>query len=46
MVTGLVEPVDPTEETTDDKPYSVLFYGNGPGYMEPRQNLTGVDMSK
>ncbi|XP_053379759.1 alkaline phosphatase, tissue-nonspecific isozyme-like [Mercenaria mercenaria] len=41
---GLVEPVDPTEETLDDKPYSVLFYGNGPAYSEPRENLTGVDM--
>lgn len=43
-VFGLVEPVDPTEETQDDKPYSVLYYGNGPAYSEPRQNLTGVDM--
>ncbi|XP_053391981.1 alkaline phosphatase, tissue-nonspecific isozyme-like [Mercenaria mercenaria] len=41
---GLVEPVDPTEETLDDKPYSVLLYGNGPAYSEPRENLTGVDM--
>ncbi|KAL4220999.1 hypothetical protein ACF0H5_019262 [Mactra antiquata] len=41
---GLVEPVDPTEDTTDKKPYSVLYYGNGPNYQEPRQNLSEVDM--
>ncbi|XP_060561805.1 alkaline phosphatase, tissue-nonspecific isozyme-like, partial [Ruditapes philippinarum] len=41
---GLVEPVDPYEKTLDGKPYSVLFYGNGPAYTEPRQNLSEVDM--
>lgn len=40
---GLVEPVDPEEATTDDKPYSVLIYGNGPGFSEPRKNLTNED---
>jgi hypothetical protein len=41
-----VEPVDPYEKTLDGKPYSVLFYGNGPAYTEPRQNLSDVDMGK
>lgn len=41
-----MEPIDPTENTTDGKPYSVLYYGNGPGYVEPRADLTNVDMSR
>ncbi|XP_052791686.1 alkaline phosphatase-like [Mya arenaria] len=41
---GLVSPVDPTEDTTDGKPYSVLYYANGPSYKEPRVNLSKEDM--
>jgi len=44
-ISGLVDPVHYTEVSLDEKPYSVLFYGNGPGYNDTRVNLTGVDMS-
>lgn len=29
----------------DDKPYPSLMYTNGPGYIEGRENLTGVDLT-
>ena len=45
-ILGLVQPVDPTEDTTDGKPYSVLIYSNGPGYSEPRKDLTNEDLRK
>ncbi|XP_060607812.1 alkaline phosphatase-like [Ruditapes philippinarum] len=41
---GLVEPIDPTEKTVDGKPYSVLYYGNGPAYSEPRKLLNEEEM--
>jgi hypothetical protein len=41
-----VEPIDPTEKTVDGKPYSVLYYGNGPAYSEPRKLLNEEEMRK
>ena len=42
--TGISEPLD-ARPAKDGKPYTVLMYGNGPGYSEQRENLTGVDIS-
>ncbi|CAL1532890.1 unnamed protein product [Lymnaea stagnalis] len=33
----------PSLAASDKKPYTTLLYGNGPGYREPRPNITGVD---
>lgn len=41
---GLADPTEGVEPSLDDKPYSTLIYANGPGYVEPRANLTGVDL--
>jgi len=41
---GEVQPIDPTELTEDQKPYSVLMYANGPGYESPRRNFTMEEM--
>nr|KAG5692424.1 hypothetical protein BaRGS_032477 [Batillaria attramentaria] len=40
-ILGLVDPVDPGQETMDGMPYATLVYTNGPG--PGRVNLTGVD---
>lgn len=31
---------------SDNKPMTILVYGNGPGYNSTRQNLTGVDTTR
>ena len=38
-------PTDPLTLTlgTDGLPFTTLLYGNGPGYKNPREDLTGVD---
>lgn len=40
---GLVQPVAATENTTDNKPYTILHYANGPSAQVIRANLTGVN---
>ncbi|KAH3859395.1 hypothetical protein DPMN_102115 [Dreissena polymorpha] len=42
-ILGLADPLEEYELTLDQKPYTILQYGNGPGYEAPRKNLTGVD---
>lgn len=39
------KPTDPPTFTraTDGLPFTTLLYGNGPGYVSPRPDLTGVD---
>ena len=34
------------EPALDNKPYTALVYGNGPGWKSIRENLTGVDTGK
>lgn len=41
---GLADPTEGVEPALDDKPYTTLMYSNGPGYVEPRANLTSVDL--
>lgn len=43
-ILGLADPQS-ARPADDGKPYATLMYGNGPGYTEGRENLTGVDMS-
>ena len=41
--TGLTDPIWDVEPSKDGKPYTTLIYSNGPGWVEPRANLTDVD---
>nr|AER46070.1 alkaline phosphatase 2 [Euprymna scolopes] len=47
--TNLLDTVPIGEEEKsplDNKPMTILVYGNGPGYQSPRQNITDVDTTK
>ena len=45
--TGLVDDeAYAIEPALDNKPYTALVYGNGPGWKSIRENLTGVDTGK
>ena len=46
FVKGLTDPIWDVEPTHDGKPYTTLIYSNGPGWVEPRANLTDVDTRK